>query len=110
MLADPVAARFDRITALIAPLVSADSPAEELPERIPIVANTRRLPLTPWDAPHRIDVSDPHVVRSHPEAPSLNADVNATDPMLPPCTVTLAEPVVAIFVGINKLLVPESNE
>ena len=109
MLADPVAARFDRSTALI-DLVSAESPAEELPERIPTVTNTRRLPPTPWDTPQRKDVSDPHVVRSHADAPSLTADVNVAGPRLPPCTVTLADPVVATFVRRTRLLVSESKE
>jgi hypothetical protein len=109
MLADPVAARFDRSTALIARL-SADSTADELPARIPTVTNRRRLPPTPCDTPHRNDVSDSHVVRSHAEAPSLEADVNAPEPKPPPCTVTLADPVVAMFVRRTKLLPPESND
>ena len=109
MLADPVAARFDRSTALIDPIF-AESPAEELPARIPTVANRRRLPPTPSATPHRIDVSDSHVVLSHADAPSLKADVNAAEPMPPPCIVTLADPVVAMFVRRTTLLVPESKE
>lgn len=109
MLADPVAARFDSRTELIEP-GSVDSTVETLPERTPTVTNRRRLPLTPCVAPHRKDVSDSHAVRSHAEAPSRNADVNATGPKLPPCTVTLADPVVTMFVRRTKLLDPESSE
>ena len=109
MLADPVAARFDRSTALIDP-ISAERPADELPARIPTVTNRRRLPPTPWATPHRKDVSDPQVVRSHADALSLTADVNAADPMPPPCTVTLADPVVPTFVRRTTLLVSESTE
>lgn len=109
MLADPVAARFDRSTLLINCL-SADSPAEELPARIPTVTNRCRLPPTPWDAPHRKDVSDSHVVRSHDDALSLTADVNTVEPKPPPRTVTLADPVVAAFVLSTELLMSESKE
>ena len=107
MLADPVAARFDLRTALI-DLVSADSPAEELPARIPTVTKRWRLPFTPSATPHRRDVSDSHVVRSHADALSLIADVNVAVPKLPPCTVTLADPVVATFVRRTTLLVSAS--
>ena len=55
-------------------------------------------------------MSDPHVVRSHAEAPSLEAAVDAAVPKLPPCTVTLADPVVAMFVRRTELLMSESNE
>ena len=109
MLADPVAARFDRGTALI-DLVSAESPAEELPARDPTVTNRWRLPRTTRETPHRKDVSDSHVVRSHADALSLKADVNAADPKSPPCTVTLADPVEPMFVRLTTLLVSESNE
>ncbi len=110
MLADPVAARFDRKVPLIAPLVSADSTAVALPPRTPAVACRRRLPLTPCETPHRNDVSDPHAVRSHDETLTLKADVKAADPKLPPCKVTLAEPVVATFVRRAILAHTDSNE
>ena len=51
----------------------------------------------------RTDVSDSHVDRSHAVRESLAADVYVASPMLPPCTVKLAEPVAALFVGKDAL-------
>ena len=51
-----------------------------------------------------MDVSDSHVDRSHAVRESLAADVYVASPMLPPCMVTLAEPVAALFVGEDALI------
>ena len=74
------------------------------------MTNRCRLPLTPRETQHRKDVSESHVVPSQAEALSLKAPVNATYPKLFPCTVILADPVVAMFVRRTELLVSESKE
>ena len=60
----------------------------------------------PWPVLQRTDVSDSHVDRSHPVCDSRTADVYVAGPMLPPCSVTLAEPVAARFVRDDTLNIP----
>ena len=75
-----------------------------LPARRPAVSIARWLPASPRPVWQRTDVSDSHVDRSHAVRESLAADVYVASPMLPPCMVTLAEPVAALFVGEDALI------
>ena len=90
--AEPVPARLPR-RVMLSPATSADHPCVTLPPRSPVVITTRRVPRPPCPTMHRTDVSDSHSVASHPVCPSLTTPVYATSPMLDPCTVTDAEPV-----------------
>ena len=103
-LLDPVPPRFDLRTALVE-LASIDTDCVTLPPDRPAVSIARMLPTSPWPVLHRIDVSDSHVDRSHAVFESLAADVYVASPMSPPCSVTLAEPVAALFVRNETLKV-----
>ena len=48
-------------------------------------------------------MSDSHVVRSHAVRPNRALPVYVVNPILDPCTVTLADPVLAWFIGLIKL-------
>jgi hypothetical protein len=101
-LLDPVPPRFDLRTALIE-LASIETDRVTLPADRPAVSIARMLPTSPRPVLHRMDVSDSHVDRSHAVCESLAADVYVARPMLPPCSVTLAEPVAALFVRNERL-------
>ena len=55
-------------------------------------------------------MSDSHVVRSHPETPTLPADEYDVNPIPEPCIVTLADPVPAWFAGLEELKAPRLAE
>jgi len=57
-----------------------------------------------------IDVSDSHCVASQPVWPFLDLAVYAISPMLAPCTVIDADPVLALFVGLVMLTILISYE
>ena len=78
--------------------VSTDTPWETLPALSPAVITTRRVPRPPCPAMHLTDVSDSHSVPSHPVCPSRPMLVYDTSPRPAPCTVTDADPVVALFI------------
>ena len=108
-LVDPVEARFDRrVTLSIA--ASTESTSVKLPRRCPVVTETRKVPFTIWLAWHRVDVSDSHVVRSHAVWPIHIDDVYVVEPILAPCTVTLADPVAGRFVCLAALSEAKSTE
>jgi hypothetical protein len=95
-LEDPVPPRFDLLTALVE-LASIETDCVTLPADPPAVSIARMLPTSPSPVWHRTDVSDSHVDRSHAVCESRTADVYVASPRLPPCRVTLAEPVAAMF-------------
>ena len=109
MLVDPVPATFARSTTL-AGLDERENPRDTLPTRAPVVNVTALLPIAPCPDWHRKDVSDSHVDRSHPVWPKVLLDVNGALPIFRPCTVTLVEPVPAIFTRRSELAVPVSKE
>ncbi len=76
-------------------VTSADQTCVKLPEIKPAVKDNLLLPTTTCMIWHRSEVSDPHVVRSHVELPTLITDVKLARPRLAPCTVTLVDPVEA---------------
>lgn len=97
MLAEPVAARFSPPLALIKD-PSLETRELTLPTSCPTLIATFRLPWalpTPWQ---RIDESDSHVVRSPAVKPKRASPLVDALPKLLPCTVILADPVVALFV------------
>ena len=108
-LADPVPARFVRSTTLTMPR-SAEYTLVKLPDRRPVVSDTRRVPITERPIWHCTDVSDPHVVRSHDVCPTRAAEVYVADPMFAPCSVTLVDPVEAEFARGKTLKLPMSTE
>ena len=90
--------------------LSTEKMAVELPDRSPAVITTRRVPRAPCPTMHRTDVSDSHSVPSHPVCPSRPIAVYATSPRLAPCTVTDAEPVIALFIRRLWLMATRSIE
>ena len=104
-LLDPVPPRFDLRTALVE-LASIDTDCVTLPPDRPAVSIARMLLTSPRPVLQRTDVSDSHVDRSHAVCDSRTADVYVASPMLPPCSVTLAEPVAARFVRDDTLNIP----
>ena len=101
-LLDPVPPRFDLLTALVEP-ASIETDCVTLPADRPAVSIARMLPTSPGPVLHRTDVSDSHVDRSHAVCESHPADVSVASPMRPPCSVTLAEPVAALFARDDTL-------
>jgi hypothetical protein len=108
-LADPVAARL-ALPIAVTVLASCDTPALMLPCLTPLLIVSWRVPITPCPAWHRIDVSAPHVVRSHPVLPSRPDPVCVASPNPDPCTVTLDDPVAARFVRRAPLAIPSPTE
>ena len=98
----PVPPRFDLLAVLVE-LASIEKDCVTLPADRPAVSIARMLPTSPRPVLHRMDVSDSHVDRSHAVCESLAADVYVASPMLPPCSVPLAEPVAALFVPDDTL-------
>jgi hypothetical protein len=91
-LIDPVPAALDRLRMLISAL-DIDIARLMLPTFSPDVTNTIRLPAaTCWLAPHWIDVSDCHALRSQDDRPTLLDVVYPSNPILDPYTVTLIDP------------------
>ena len=101
-LLDPVPPRFDLPTALVE-LASIETDCVMLPPDRPALSIARMLLTSPRPVLHRTDVSDSQVDRSHAVCDSRTAAVYVASPMLPPCSVTLAEPVAALFVRDDTL-------
>jgi hypothetical protein len=108
-LLDPVPPRFDLLTALVEP-ASIETDCVTLPADRPAVSIARMLPTSPGPVLHRTDVSDSHVDRSHVVCPADPRALYVASPMLAPCTVTLADPVVALLVLRTMLSTPASND
>jgi hypothetical protein len=101
-LADPVEARFLTFTTLAAPPLK-EYPAVVLPCRAPPLTTSRALLPIPYPAPHRTDVSDAHVVPSHPLPPCFIPPDSSEPPIPDPYNVTLADPELPIFARLAKL-------
>ena len=108
-LAAPVAAMLALPIALTM-LASCDIPALMLPCLTPMLIASCRVPITPCPAWHRTDVSASHVVRSHPVLPKLVDPVCVDRPRPDPCTVTLDDPVAALFARLGPLAMLSSTE
>ena len=74
-LDDPVAARFVRLTTLIAPKSAEPAASVTLPTFMPAVSETTLLPATPCPSWQRTAVSAAHAVLSHAVRPQLTDDV-----------------------------------
>ena len=86
--------------------ICTDTAEDTEPTPRPSENNILLLPNMLCELWHRTDVSDSHVDRSHAVCESRTADVYVASPMLPPCSVTLAEPVAARFVRDDTLNIP----
>jgi hypothetical protein len=104
-LDEPVTAEFVRRIRLT-PLKSVEKPDVRLPFLLPMVSTDRRLPPVMCCDWHLTDVSAPHAVRSQAVWPILAIAECDVSPMLAPCRVTLAPPVVAVFVRRVMLTSP----
>ena len=106
---DPVVALF----TLCIPLSAAESPLHAwlmLPTDRPVDTASRRLPRPSCSTRHRVDVSDIHVVRSHPVCPPRAPPVAPLSPSPAPCTVRLADPVPAALAWRIPLPAPTPEE
>ena len=110
-LADPVDARL-ALRPLLTDNRPKDIPRVMLPTRVPTVADRRLLPLlvTPEAARHVSDVSDCHAAPSHAVPPSAAAPDLDADPMPPPCTVRIDDPVAPLLCNRDPLSPPLSAE
>ena len=108
-LVDPLAAQLLRLDAL-AIVTSTEKPLDMLPARRPAVIDTLWLPTEECASWHRSDVSDSHVVRSHVVTPSLEIAVNVVSPKLLPWSVTLVDPLPALFLRLLTLNTSRSEE
>ena len=102
MLTDPVTAAFDCLVKLRRK-ASKDTIAVDVPAQVPTEYTTRLLPPTPSIMLQRIVVSACQVVLSDSELPIFKTCVKSRKAMLAPCTVTLLDPVVALFVRRREL-------
>jgi hypothetical protein len=108
-LAEPVAAMFVR--DVVQSVASCAEKAEDIePDKIPRDNVVSLLPSTPCDIRQRTDVSDLQPDRSHRVCPAPPCALYVARPMLPPCTVTLADPVATTFTPRNTLSMPDSND
>jgi hypothetical protein len=107
--ADPVPALLYPLDTL-ALLASIENAVVPLPDRLPAVITTRRVPRAPCPTRQRTDVSDSHSVPSHPVCPDRTIAVKPTSPMLAPCTVNDADPVPARLYPLVTLNLLASNE
>eukprot|EP00961_Rhodomonas_salina_P165959 2236131-Rhodomonas_salina.1 len=89
---------------------SVDSVAVMVPPRSPVVTETLRVPPTVPATKHLTDVSDSHSVPSHTLRPTAENPENAVSPMLRPCTVTLADPVLPTLTRRVALRPIESDD
>ena len=96
-LVDPDPTRFVIRSALISDL-SVVNKRVVLPMRSPTDKTIRLLSALPTPTWHFREVSDAHVDRSQTVDDVRTADVYVVSPMFAPCNVTLADPVVALFV------------
>jgi len=108
-LVDPLAAQLLRLDAL-AIVTSTEKPLDMLPARRPAVIDTLWLPIEESASWHRNEVSDSHVVRSHVVPPSLEIAVNVVSPKLLPWSVTLVDPLPALFLRLLTLNTSRSEE
>jgi hypothetical protein len=108
-LAEPVAALLVGKDELIRCICTENAEDTE-PTPRPSENNILLLPNTLCELWHRTDVSDSHVDRSHVVCPADPRALYAASPMLAPCTVTLADPVVALLVLRTMLSTPASND
>ena len=107
---DPVVAVF----ALHSTLITAglvENVLLLLPRLTPLDKIRWRLPGALRPTRHRVDVSDSHELCSHALLPSTTTDVGDHDASPDPCTVTLADPVAAMFMRriALKLTAPTEN-
>ena len=75
-----------------------------LPDRSPVVSESRWLPRTLTPTLQRTDVSDSQDVCSHALIPALAHGVSDPSPKLAPCTVMLADPVPARLARLAWLI------
>ena len=108
-LTDPDVPRLARLVAL-KDARPTDTLLEPLPAACPAVTNTRRLVIGPAPPKHRADESDVHDVASQPVAPILPTAVLDQEPIPPPCTVTLVEPVAARLTPRAQLAAADPTE
>ena len=101
-LIEPVAKRFAR-RVLLAFTTSTDSPRLTLPNREPVVIPSRRLATTPPAVRHARLVSDNQILRSQLECLIRTASDAIDVPKLPPCNVTIVDPVALPFVRLTPL-------
>ena len=106
---DPVLALFTRPESLTDP-ACIESAHDTLPTSNPAVICTRRLPPAPAPATPRTELSDSHVVASHPVLPSRTPAVLDHSPRLAPTIVTLLDPVTAAFPRFIALIPPDCTE
>jgi hypothetical protein len=107
--ADPVPARFDFRVALKL-TTSVEYMALAVPSLSLAVIAIRRVPWIPRPTRHPTDVSDSHSVPSHPVCPIRPIAVSDTSPSPDPCTVTDADPVLALLLRNIELKLPTSIE
>ena len=107
---DPVPARFAARSTL-ALVASTENPWLTDPPCVPTLITTRPDPRA-FDAlmRHFTDVSDCHPVLSHPVPANRIVGVYLTGPMLAPCTVMDAEPVLARLPTRIRLNPPASTD
>jgi hypothetical protein len=108
-LDDPVDPTFARLVELPVP-PSIDIPRVRLPPTAPTLATTRRLPDHPCPALHTTLLSDTQSVPSHTLPATRPDPVLPHSPKLDPRTVTLADPLPALFTCIPPLAPPTSND
>lgn len=106
-LSDPVAAPFDRPTALARPL-APENPPVTLPSDQPAVAIIVWLRLAALECLHPTDESLAHVLCSHAVGADLTRPLLPVSPRPPPATETLKDPVDAALLLSTPLIVVAS--
>ena len=98
----PVPALLYALVTLTLP-VFIEYNAVPLPDRSPAVVTTRCVPRAPCPTLHCIDVSDSHLVPSHPVCPDRTIAVKIKAPNPAPRTVTNDDPVPALLYPLVTL-------
>jgi hypothetical protein len=93
---EPVSGAFGR-RILLTPTPSADNISDMLPDTNPDVTDTTRVAHSPDPFLQRKDVPDCHSEASQLLTPCPLTAVYAPAPSPAPCTVTLDDPVTALF-------------
>ena len=93
---DPCGARFTLRTTLKLPL-STENALDKLPTSTPIERTSLLVPSLPCTVWHVNDVSETHLLPSHPVLPTRLLLVNPLIPIPAPCTVKDTDPVFARF-------------
>ena len=106
---DPVAAVFLRLAPL-SPPTCVEAALVMLPALSPTLITTRRVPDRLAAHKQTVPLSDTQRVTSHAVIPARPPAVNDLRPMLPPCTVTLADPVDPAFPALNALIRPSATD